>query len=123
MVAALQAEAEKAEARSLPDIADAKSAAAHFVPLPSNLTSELDAGASDSLKQMQASQEQKQQQWLEQGELSRYAIKGSEEDWDAALGKTSSKPNATPPKSVNVKVGEQKAKEGKRSSQKKKRAR
>ena len=59
----------------------------------------MDAGAAASLRALQAEQAQRQAAWLkdEGKELSRYAIKGSEAEWAAALG------GAGVPRSVSVK--------------------
>lgn len=55
-------------------------------PLEDELGAELDEGARASLKSLQQQAASKQQAWLQQeSELSRYAIKGSEADWESAL--------------------------------------
>jgi len=100
-----------------------------MVPLPVGLGSELSQGAAESLQQMQEAQARKQEEWLHDGELARYAIRGSEEEWESALGKSSA---ATPPKSIGVKASGGVADKGAKakapkskalSSQKKKRPR
>ncbi|EOD28649.1 hypothetical protein EMIHUDRAFT_314847 [Emiliania huxleyi CCMP1516] len=67
LVAPLQAEAAKAEEASLPAPSAAREASAHLQPL----------GGDEAAR--------KQQEWLEDGALARYEIKGTEEDWEEAL--------------------------------------
>ncbi|KAL3922233.1 MAG: hypothetical protein SGPRY_004632 [Prymnesium sp.] len=86
MVSALRAVLDDEAGRSLPQVADAEAATAHMKPLEDELGAELDEGARASLKSLQQQAASKQQAWLQQeSELSRYAIKGSEADWESAL--------------------------------------
>ena len=86
LVAPLQAEAAKAEEASLPAPSAAREASAHLQPLGGvQLGDELQQGADASLAKMQDEAARKQQEWLEDGALARYEIKGTEEDWEEAL--------------------------------------
>lgn len=89
MVGSLRRVVEDREAASLPHTADdATAAGTALKPLPgASLDAELDAGAAASLQKLQDETARKQAEWLDaDGELSQYAIKGSDADWDAALG-------------------------------------
>jgi N-acetyltransferase 10 len=99
MVSTLRAVEEAAEGASLPDAALADAAGSALRPMKTKLSDEMDAGAAASLRALQAEQAQRQAAWLkdEGKELSRYAIKGSEAEWAAALG------GAGVPRSVSVK--------------------
>ena len=76
---------------SLPAQEEADAAGSALQPMDGpRLRDELDAGARESLAQMRDEQARKQAEWLGEmgggGELARYAIKGSDAEWDAALG-------------------------------------
>jgi len=107
LVTALQAEHEKAEAVNLPGPTAAKDATSHMTPLQTKLSGELATGAAESLKKMKSELTQKQQAWLEDGLLRDYEIRGSEEDWQMAIGNQSGE---MPPTSVNVKTDGKKVK-------------
>ena len=96
MVASLRAVLDEEVGSSLPQVADAEAATAHMAPLADDLRDELDDGAKASLKAMQEKTAKRQESWLaDDSELSRYAIKGSDADWESALeGKA--KGGATP---------------------------
>ena len=88
MVGTLRKIVEDAESTTLPHTSeDAAAAGVALKPLAGgSLDAELDAGAAASLQKLQDDQARKQAEWLDaDGELSRYAIKGSDADWDAAL--------------------------------------
>ncbi len=62
---------------------------------------ELDAGASASLAALQEKQQQQQRDWIADGDLAKYAIQGTDADWEAALkGGTR---DGAPPRTVSVK--------------------
>ena len=92
IVGMLRAVVERREAASLPHTAaDADAAGSGLRPLVGDrgLESELDEGAKASLRKLQEDVAQKQATWVDgvEGgdELARYAIKGSDADWEAAL--------------------------------------
>ena len=69
--------------------------------LPTSLDDELDAGASASLAALQEKQQQQQRDWIADGDLAKYAIQGTDADWEAALkGGTR---DGAPPRTVSVK--------------------
>jgi len=89
IVGTLKKVVEAREAAQLPHTADdAAKAASALRPLKaSSLDAELDAGAAASLRQLQDEQARKQAEWLDgDSELAKYSIKGSDAEWDAALG-------------------------------------
>jgi N-acetyltransferase 10 len=91
IVGTLKKVVEDAEAATLPHTAaDADAAASALRPLQAadgGLDDELGKGAAASLHALQEEQKRKQAEWLDgDSELARYAIKGSDADWDAALG-------------------------------------
>merc|ERR1719316_1362046 len=69
-----------------------------MAPLAAHLDAELDSGAQASLAKLAAAQQQAQ--WLEGEGLSKYAIRGTDDDWAAALPQ--GRP-AVPPKHLSVK--------------------
>ena len=90
MVGVLRALQEATEGEALPRQQEADAAGSSLVAVDEPLAAELDRGAARSLKTLAAEQAQKQAAWLSEvedgSELARYAIKGSEEEWQAALG-------------------------------------
>mmetsp|Transcript_23934 Transcript_23934/g.50785 ORF Transcript_23934/g.50785 Transcript_23934/m.50785 type:complete len:1044 (-) Transcript_23934:478-3609(-) len=101
LVASLRAVLDDEAGRSLPQVMDAEAATAHMTPINDNLRDELDDGAKESLRALKEQAAQKQQAWLSnESELARYSIKGSDADWQSALG--SAKGGITP-KEVSVK--------------------
>eukprot|EP00965_Chrysotila_dentata_P085525 2821113-Pleurochrysis_carterae.AAC.17 len=72
------------------------------------------AGALESLEQMKEENAAKGQQWLTASELSRFEIKGTEEDWEAALG-SAKKGSAAPPGRINMKSTTPRDGKGKRN--------
>merc|ERR1712083_966399 len=79
----------------------------HMTPLPNELSGELASGAAESLQQMQTELKHKQQAWLEDGALKEFEIRGSEEEWQAAIGNPG---GGVPLKSVSVKADAKRAK-------------
>merc|ERR1712087_605163 len=77
----------------------------HMTPLPNELSGELASGAAESLQQMQTELKHKQQAWLEDSALKEFEIRGSEEEWQAAIGNP-----GVPLKSVSVKADAKRAK-------------
>ena len=100
MTASLQAVLEAREDATLPAPSAMADATAHMAPLASHLDAELDSGAKESLAKLAAEQQEQQAQWLEGEGLSKYAIRGTEDDWAAALPQGKS---AGPPKHLSVK--------------------
>ena len=102
LVAALTTTLEEAEGATLPPpAADDGGAAAAAAALPTSLDDELDAGASVSLAALQEKQQQQQRDWIADGDLAKYAIQGTDADWEAALkGGTR---DGAPPRTVSVK--------------------
>ena len=96
MLAALRQVEEASEGASIPGQEAADAAGSAFVPMSDGLAEELDKGAADSLKAMRREQERKQAAWLSEVEggtkLGRYAVKGSDADWAAALGGSAAAP-------------------------------
>ena len=92
---------EEAEGATLPPPAADDGAAAAAAALPTSLEDELDAGASASLAALQEKQQQQQRDWIADGDLAKYAIQGTDADWEAALkGGTR---DGAPPRTVSVK--------------------
>ena len=88
MVNALRKVVEDKEAESLPHTADDAAAAGSSMKALAggSLDKELDAGAAQSLQELQEDQARKQAAWLDgDSELAKYAIKGSDAEWDKAL--------------------------------------
>ena len=107
LVSTLRGVVEAKEAESLPHTAaDAEAAAGALRPLEGEsrggLDAELERGAAASLRKLEADTAAKQQAWLDEvgdggGELARYTIQGTDDEWTAALG------GAAPPKHVSLK--------------------
>ena len=100
MSASLQAVLEAREEATLPAPSAMADATAHMAPLAAHLDAELDSGAQASLAKLAAAQQEQQAQWLEGEGLSKYAIRGTDDDWAAALPQ--GRP-AVPPKHLSVK--------------------
>ena len=118
IVSVLQAERERAEATSLPEPAAAADAGARLQPLPTALESELSSGAAASLQKLQDETAHKQQAWLDDGGLARYAIRGSEDDWAQALGGGGAKASGAPPATLSVKGDAGERREGAKAGKK-----
>ena len=91
MGAALRAVEEASVGAALPGQGAADAAGSALRPMAGlSLGEELDAGAAESLRALRKEQERKQAEWLQEveggDELARYAVRGSDADWEAALG-------------------------------------
>merc|ERR1719329_6789 len=89
MTASLQAVLEAREEATLPAPSAMADATAHMAPLAAHLVAKL-----------AAAQQEQQALWLEGEGLSQYAIRGTDDDWAAALPQGRS---AVPPKHLSVK--------------------
>ena len=84
LVAALTATLEEAEGATLPPpAADDGGAAAAAAGAPRWTTGSMPASA--SLAALQEKQQQQQRDWIADGDLAKYAIQGTDADWEAAL--------------------------------------
>lgn len=96
ILAAIRQVEEASEGATLPLQEDVDAAGSAFKPMSERLSDELDAGAKESLEAMRREQARKQAAWLSEveggSELARYAVKGSDADWAAALGSAGAAP-------------------------------
>ena len=102
MTVSLSSVLEAREEATLPAPSAAKDASAHMAPLASHLSAELDDGARESLLRLEETQQQQQEQWLGNERLEQYAIRGTDDEWAAALP-SNGKAAAKPPGTISVK--------------------
>ena len=86
LVAALTTTLEEAEGATLPPPAADDGVRRRWAAAAlASLEDELDAGASASLAALQEKPQQQQRDWIADGDLAKYAIQGTDADWEAAL--------------------------------------